>query len=79
MAERRSDATRAVHVAKQYTGESCSWVASEALQVHGGVAFTWEHDVHLYLRRLKANELTLGTPDWHALELGRWRLDSVID
>ena len=74
VAAHRPDATRAVHVAKQWIGESTSWVAGEALQVHGGIGFTWEHDLHLYLRRLKANELTLGTPDWHSQRLGDWCL-----
>ena len=73
----RPDAGRAIHVAKQYGGEAWSWIASQALQLHGGVAFTWEHDLHLLLRRLKANELTLGSPDWHALELGFWRLENA--
>lgn len=36
----------------------------------GGVGFTWEHDLHLYMRRLKANELLLGTPTAHAVRLG---------
>jgi alkylation response protein AidB-like acyl-CoA dehydrogenase len=75
-AERRPDAARAGHVAKQWTGEATSWIASEAVQVHGGVGFTWESDVHLYLRRIKANELLLGTPDWHAHRLGEWCLQS---
>lgn len=79
VAGNRADAGRSVHVAKQYGGESCSWVASEALQLHGGIAFTWEHDLHLYLRRLKANELVLGSPDWHALQLGCWRLQNAAN
>jgi alkylation response protein AidB-like acyl-CoA dehydrogenase len=74
-ANRRADASRAGHVAKLWTGEAASWIASEALQVHGGVGFTWEHDLHLYLRRIKANELLLGTPDWHAAQLGQWCLE----
>lgn len=62
---RRSDAEVAVHVAKSWTGRAASWVASEALQLHGGIGFTWEHDLHLYLRRAKVNELLLGQPAWH--------------
>ncbi len=72
LAAGRDDATRAAHVAKQYGGEAASWVASEALQIHGGIGFTWAHDLHLFLRRIKANELTLGTPDWHARRLADW-------
>ncbi|BBX66455.1 acyl-CoA dehydrogenase [Mycobacterium saskatchewanense] len=62
---RRSDAAVAAHVAKSWTGRAASWVASEALQLHGGIGFTWEHDLHLYLRRAKVNELLLGAPAWH--------------
>jgi alkylation response protein AidB-like acyl-CoA dehydrogenase len=62
---RRPDADTAVHVAKSWTGRAASFVASEALQLHGGVGFTWEHDLHLFLRRAKVNELLLGSPSWH--------------
>jgi alkylation response protein AidB-like acyl-CoA dehydrogenase len=55
----------AVSVAKSWTGRAASFVASHALQIHGGIGFSWEHDLHLYLRRAKANELLLGTPRWH--------------
>jgi alkylation response protein AidB-like acyl-CoA dehydrogenase len=65
----RSDVDQAVHVAKSWTGPGASLVASEALQLHGGVGFTWEHDLHLFLRRAKANELLLGTPSWHDEQL----------
>jgi alkylation response protein AidB-like acyl-CoA dehydrogenase len=33
--------------------------------LHGGIGFTWEHDLHLFLRRAKVNELTIGVPSWH--------------
>jgi alkylation response protein AidB-like acyl-CoA dehydrogenase len=62
---RRPDADTAVHVAKSWTGRATSFVASEALQLHGGIGFTWEHDLHLFLRRAKVNELLLGSPSWH--------------
>jgi alkylation response protein AidB-like acyl-CoA dehydrogenase len=62
---RRSDADVAVHVAKSWTGRAASQIASEALQLHGGIGFTWEHDLHLFLRRAKVNELTIGAPSWH--------------
>jgi alkylation response protein AidB-like acyl-CoA dehydrogenase len=59
------DAAEAVSVAAAWVGPGASWIASESLQLHGGVGFTWEHDLHIYLRRIKANELVLGTPRWH--------------
>lgn len=57
--------TEAVSIAKSWVGRAASYVASHALQIHGGIGFSWEHDLHLYLRRAKVNELLLGTPDWH--------------
>ena len=59
------DAPRAVSVAKSYVGDAYARVAGEALQIHGGIGFTWEHDVHLYLRRAKANQVLFGDPSWH--------------
>jgi alkylation response protein AidB-like acyl-CoA dehydrogenase len=47
---------REIAIAKAYAGEHCARVAGEALQIHGGIGFTWEHDLHLYLRRIKADE-----------------------
>jgi alkylation response protein AidB-like acyl-CoA dehydrogenase len=55
----------AVSIAKSWVGRAASFVASHALQIHGGIGFSWEHDLHLYLRRAKTNELLLGSPAWH--------------
>lgn len=49
---------RAVSAALAYIGVGASEVAQLALQVHGGIGFTWEHDVHLFIRRIKTDELT---------------------
>ena len=40
-------------------------LAQQCLQVHGGIGFTWEHDLHFYLRRLAADRVLYGDPDWH--------------
>lgn len=48
--------------------------AEEALQLHGGIGMTWEHPVHLYLKRAKAAEVALGTPGDH-----REALASLVD
>jgi alkylation response protein AidB-like acyl-CoA dehydrogenase len=37
-------------------------VAAEMIQLHGGIAFTWEHEAHRYLKRAKTSQLLLGTP-----------------
>jgi alkylation response protein AidB-like acyl-CoA dehydrogenase len=65
------DATRSVHVAKSFAAAACSHIAGEALQLHGGIGFTWEHDLHLFLRRIKADEALFGTVAWHRDRLGR--------
>ncbi|OBG38990.1 acyl-CoA dehydrogenase [Mycobacterium alsense] len=60
-----ADHARAVSVAKVCASESISRVAGEALQLHGGVGFTWEHDLHLYLRRARTNALLCGDATHH--------------
>ncbi|ROO87920.1 alkylation response protein AidB-like acyl-CoA dehydrogenase [Actinocorallia herbida] len=63
-AEEPGDRVR-VASAVSYAKDACSRVAGMALQLHGGMGFTWEHDVHLFLRRVKADELLGGTPREH--------------
>ena len=58
-------ATAAASVAKAFTAEGVATLAGEALQTHGGIGFTWEHDLHLYLRRAKVNEMLYGAPAEH--------------
>jgi alkylation response protein AidB-like acyl-CoA dehydrogenase len=52
--EDASDADTAVAMAKAYAGDVAKAVTSEAIQVHGGIGFTWEHPIHLYHRRALA-------------------------
>ncbi|MFF3573272.1 acyl-CoA dehydrogenase family protein [Nocardia jiangxiensis] len=59
----------AVSAAAAYAGEATSTVASIALQVHGGIGFTWEHDLHLLTRRIKVDELLNGSVSWHRRRL----------
>jgi alkylation response protein AidB-like acyl-CoA dehydrogenase len=60
-----AEATMAASVAKAFTAEGVATLAGEALQTHGGIGFTWEHDLHLYLRRAKVNEMLFGSPAEH--------------
>jgi alkylation response protein AidB-like acyl-CoA dehydrogenase len=55
----------AVSSAASFAGDACSRVAGLALQLHGGMGFTWEQQVHVFLRRVKTDELLAGTPRWH--------------
>jgi len=59
--ERRS----AAHVAKTMAGEAARLVARDSIQIHGGIGYTWEHDLHLYMRRAIGDRHLLGTPEWH--------------
>jgi alkylation response protein AidB-like acyl-CoA dehydrogenase len=54
-----------VHSAKAYTSQAFFEVASEAVQVHGGIGFTWEHDAHLFFRRAKASDALFGNAVHH--------------
>jgi alkylation response protein AidB-like acyl-CoA dehydrogenase len=65
VAANTDDAAEAASVAKAYTSVAIANLTSEALQVHGGIGFTWEHDLHLYHRRAKANQLLFGDPFTH--------------
>ncbi|HEX4732437.1 MAG TPA: acyl-CoA dehydrogenase family protein [Solirubrobacterales bacterium] len=47
-------------LAEAVAGAALLHVAAEAIQMHGGIGFTWEHDAHMYLKRAKANELLAG-------------------
>jgi len=60
-----ADRHRAVHVAKAAAGEAAKLCAKDGIQIHGGIGYTWEHDLHLYIRRAYASEFLLGGSDWH--------------
>jgi alkylation response protein AidB-like acyl-CoA dehydrogenase len=66
------DAGLAVSAAKAYVSEASRRVCGAAIQVHGGIGFTWEYDLHLYVKRAKYFEPRYGDADAHrerALEL----------
>ncbi|MDQ1467168.1 MAG: hypothetical protein QOH10_1583 [Actinomycetota bacterium] len=56
-------AHRAATMAKAFASESFPQLGGSAIQVFGGVGFTWEHDIHLYYKRLLSLAYTLGTAD----------------
>jgi alkylation response protein AidB-like acyl-CoA dehydrogenase len=60
---------QAVIAAVAYAKAAASRVAGVALQVHGGIGFTWEHDLHLFLRRIKVDEALEGTVADHRAAL----------
>jgi alkylation response protein AidB-like acyl-CoA dehydrogenase len=52
-------------VAKVYCSEAFFKVASEMVQLHGGIAITWEHDAHLYFKRAHGSAQLFGAPGEH--------------
>jgi alkylation response protein AidB-like acyl-CoA dehydrogenase len=59
------DADLAVDTAGAYVDDAFAHLAGESLQLHGGIGFTWEHDVHLFVRRAKVNQVLYGDGAWH--------------
>jgi alkylation response protein AidB-like acyl-CoA dehydrogenase len=62
---RHADRTRACHVAKAAAGAAARRCLKDGIQIHGGIGYTWEHDLHLFLRRATASEYLLGPTVWH--------------
>jgi alkylation response protein AidB-like acyl-CoA dehydrogenase len=58
-------------ISASHIGPRATEVCGIGLRVHGGIGFTWEHDSHLYLKRVKLDELLFGTPSWHRRRLAR--------
>ena len=48
-----------------YVTEAANAICAEAIQIHGGVGFTWDNDCHLHYRRAKQDDLLLGYQGWH--------------
>jgi alkylation response protein AidB-like acyl-CoA dehydrogenase len=59
------DASLAASMAKAYASDAYRRVASSGIQIHGGIGFTWEHDLHLYFKRARASEAAFGDATWH--------------
>lgn len=74
--EDAADALPKAHSAKYVACETYARVAAEAVQLHGGIGFTWEHSCHLFLKRASLNRFLYGSTQWHqdriaALQLRR--------
>ena len=71
---RGDDAARLASVAKSYVGDRSVEIIQDCVQMHGGIGVTWEHDIHLYLRRAAVNRELFGSPEDHLGYLG-----SIVD
>jgi alkylation response protein AidB-like acyl-CoA dehydrogenase len=68
-------AFEAACVAKAYVADRCPVIARDCMQMHGGIGYTWEHDLHLYLRRATGDEYLFGTTGWHLDRLAELLID----
>ncbi|MCA1556913.1 MAG: acyl-CoA dehydrogenase, partial [Acidobacteria bacterium] len=73
LTERDPAASVAVSVAKAYCSDAYREVANRGVQVHGGIGFTWEHDLQLYYKRSKSSETLFGDANFH-----RERIASLV-
>jgi alkylation response protein AidB-like acyl-CoA dehydrogenase len=71
--ENTPDAATAVSIAKMYASDAGRTVGNRGIQIHGGMGFTWENDIHLYYRRAKASETAFGDAAFH-----RERIASLV-
>ncbi len=68
-AQQAEDADELASVAKSYVGPRATDLIQDCVQLHGGIGVTWEHDIHLYLRRATVNRAMFGTPSEHRRRL----------
>ncbi|HTV89684.1 MAG TPA: acyl-CoA dehydrogenase [Stellaceae bacterium] len=69
--ENDPDAAMAVSMAKAAASDAGRRVCAAGIQLHGGIGMTWEHDLHLYLKRCKADEVAFGDAAWHRERVAR--------
>lgn len=67
----------ACHIARAYVSDAYRSISGNAIQLHGGIGFTWEHHAHLYFKRARATSSWLGTPDAHRELLARLLLGAA--
>ncbi|HYA17345.1 MAG TPA: acyl-CoA dehydrogenase family protein [Bryobacteraceae bacterium] len=75
LSENDPGARAAISVAKAYASDTFRLCGNSAIQVHGGMGFTWENDAHLFYRRAKASETAFGDATFHRERLAKILLD----
>jgi alkylation response protein AidB-like acyl-CoA dehydrogenase len=70
------DAAVAVSIAKMYASDAARTVGNRGIQIHGGMGFTWENDLHLYYKRAKASETAFGDATLHRERIARLVIDA---
>lgn len=77
LAEGEPGAAAAVAIAKSYTADAAREVGNRGIQVHGGIGFTWEHDLQLYYKRATQSAVLLGDATAHRERLARFVIDEA--
>ncbi len=72
VADRAPTAGLSASIAKSYVSEMAGRIVQGCVQMHGGIGVTWEHDLHLYLRRVTLYRSMFGTPEEHNLRVYDW-------
>jgi alkylation response protein AidB-like acyl-CoA dehydrogenase len=67
----------AASMAKAYASDAGTHVTNASLQVHGGIGFTWEHDLHLWLKRAHADAVMFGDSRWHREQVAKMVIDGT--
>jgi len=75
--ENSPDASTAVSIAKMYASDAARTVGNRGIQIHGGMGFTWENDVHLYYRRAKGSETAFGDATFHRERIATKVIDTA--
>ena len=75
--ERLPQASLAVSVAKAYSSDAAREVGNRGVQVHGGIGFTWEHNMHLYYKRAKSSEVLFGDGNFHRERIASQVIDET--
>ena len=65
-------------IAKAYASDASREVANRGVQVHGGIGFTWEHDLQLYYKRSKASEILFGDAAYHRARVAELAFDAPV-
>jgi alkylation response protein AidB-like acyl-CoA dehydrogenase len=75
--EGEPEAHTAACMAKAYSSDAYAKIAGDGIQIHGGLGFTWEQDLHLYYRRAKVSERLFGDASWNRELVARARIDEA--
>jgi alkylation response protein AidB-like acyl-CoA dehydrogenase len=72
------DPALATSIAQAVCSAAFSHVATDTIQVHGGIGFTWEHQAHLYFKRAATDAALLGTAEQHRARVAELVLDGAV-